>query len=71
MVPTAIAPVGAVNVARSTTVTEPAPLVTYAFLPSGVMAMPRGSGPTTIGAPAAFVARSIGVTEPPEPLSTT
>ena len=41
---------------------------TYAVLPSGVIAIPAGLSPTTIGVPAVWVVRSIGVTVAPREL---
>src|SRR6185437_7558829 len=49
--------------ARSTASTVLTPSLTYAVLPSGVMAMPRGCV-TGIGVPTTFVATSIGITSP-------
>ena len=46
------------------------PLITYAVLPSGVIAMAVGEDPTGIGAPAVLVAVLIGVTVPDPWLTT-
>jgi hypothetical protein len=51
-------------VAVSITLTlAPKMFATYSFRPSGRSAMPSGDAPTAIGAPAAPVATSMGVTE--------